>query len=123
MVYEQLKKGKADIGFMAINNSGDPLPDLRKKPLTELPISLVFPAWHPLVRKKDLKIEDLANCNFILPPAEQMPWLRKYIDNFFQEHCGKIPQAEQDHEHPAHHQTSFPSQLVRFLHQDTELFF
>lgn len=96
MVYEQLKNGQADVGFMAINNSGDPLPDLRKKPLTELPISLVFPAWHPLARKKDLKIGDLANCNFILPPAEQMPWLRKYIDNFFQEHCGKIPQAEQE---------------------------
>ena len=40
MVYEQIKKGQADIGFMAVNSIGDPLPDLRKKPLTELPISL-----------------------------------------------------------------------------------
>ena len=69
---------------------------MRKKPLTELPVNLVFPARHPLARKKDLKIGDLANCNFILPPAEQMPWLRKYIDNFFLEHCGRLPQAEQE---------------------------
>lgn len=96
MVYEQIKSAQADIGFMAISNNGGPGGDLRKIQLVELPLHFAFPSGHPLAKKKNLQIRDMRNCNFILPPLEQAPWMRKYFEQFFFEHCGQFPLVEQE---------------------------
>jgi DNA-binding transcriptional LysR family regulator len=96
LVYEQVKSGQADIGFMAINNNTNYTGELHKIKLMELPMNLGFPKNHPLAAKKDLQIRDLANCNFILPPMKQAPWLRKNFEDIFLRHCGKLPLVEQE---------------------------
>ena len=96
LVYEQVKNGQADIGFMAINSTGNYAEELRKIKLMELPMNLGFPQDHPLAAKKNLQISDLANCNFILPPMKQAPWLRKNFEDIFFKHCGKLPLVEQE---------------------------
>lgn len=96
MVYDQVRSGQADIGFLAINSNGNYAAELRKISLKELPLSLAFPPDHPLAGKKNLQIEDLANCNFILPPMGLAPWLRKNFEELFIQHCGKAPLVEQE---------------------------
>ncbi len=96
LVYEQVKNGQADIGFMAINSNGNYAEELRKIKLMELPMNLGFPQDHPMAHRKDLQISDLANCNFILPPMKQAPWLRKNFEEIFFKHCGKMPLVEQE---------------------------
>ena len=96
LVYEQVKTGQADIGFMAVNSSGRNAEELRRIKLMELPMNLAFPKNHPLAGKKNLSLSDLVNCNFILPPMEQAPWLRKNFEDIFFKHCGKLPLVEQE---------------------------
>lgn len=96
LVYEQVKSGQVDIGFMAINNNTHYAEELRKIKLMELPMNLAFPKNHPLASKQDLRLSDLVNCNFILPPMQQAPWLRKNFEDIFFKHCGKLPLVEQE---------------------------
>lgn len=95
-VYEQIKSGEADIGFMAVNNLGNPMSDLICRNLLELPIMFAIPADHVLANKKNLQIGDFKQTSFILPPREQIPWLRTQFDTFFQEQCGTLPLVEQE---------------------------
>ena len=96
LVYEQVKSGQVDIGFMSINNNTHYAEELRKIKLMELPMNLAFPKNHPLASKQDLRLSDLVNCNFILPPMQQAPWLRKNFEDIFFKHCGKLPLVEQE---------------------------
>ena len=96
IVCEQIESAQADIGFLAVNNTGGAGENLRKIQLMELPLQFAIPAGHPMAHKKNLQIRDLRNCNFILPPMGQAPWLRKYFEEFFIEQCGNPPQVEQE---------------------------
>lgn len=95
-VYSQLNSHEADIGFLAVNNLGNPDSLYQHRKLLELPMSFLIPAQHPLAYKKDLKIEDFKNINFILPPEKYVPWLRKQFEQFFMEKCGTPPIVEQE---------------------------
>lgn len=94
MVIEQLRSCKADVGFFAVNDTDLPLAGISKQNLLELPIHLAIPAGHYLARKKNLQIADLETCNFILPPRQLAPWLRKYFDDFYMANFHKNPQVE-----------------------------
>ena len=95
-VYGQILSGEADIGFLAVNNLGNPEQNLQQLKLLELPISFAIPATHPLAQKEDLKITDFKNANFILPSARYVPWLRKQFEDFFFQHCSRLPIVEQE---------------------------
>ncbi len=95
-VYGQILSGEVDIGFLAVNNLGNPEQNLQQLKLLELPISFAIPATHPLAQKEDLKITDFKNANFILPSARYVPWLRKQFEDFFFRHCSRLPIVEQE---------------------------
>ena len=95
-VYGQILSGEVDIGFLAVNNLGNPKQNLQQLKLLELPISFAIPATHPLAQKEDLKITDFKNANFILPSARYVPWLRKQFEDFFFQHCSRLPIVEQE---------------------------
>ncbi len=95
-VIEQIKNGQVDIGFLAVNNLGNPIPGLSQRKMLSLPLYLAIPSDHPLARRSNLLIEDFRNCQFILPPAEQAPWLRNYFETFFIQHCGQLPLVAQE---------------------------
>lgn len=95
-VYGQILSGEVDIGFLAVNNLGNPEQNLQQLKLLELPISFAIPATHPLAQKEDLKITDFKNANFILPSARYVPWLRKQFEDFFFQHCSRLPIVEQE---------------------------
>ena len=94
MVMEQLRTGKADVGFFAVNDSDLPLSGIRQKRLIELPLCLAIPTSHYLARKEKISVEDLGSCNFILPPRHSAPWLRKYFDDFYMTHFKCLPPVE-----------------------------
>ena len=95
-VYEQVLSGQTDIGFLAVNNMTNMEQGVQQFKLLELPISLAVPGNHPLAQKDYLRITDLKNVNFILPPAKHVPWLRQQFDKYFFERCGSYPIVEQE---------------------------
>lgn len=95
-VYGQVLSGQTDIGFLAVNNLSNMEQGLQQFKLLELPISLAVPGNHQLAQKDYLRITDLKNVNFILPPAKNVPWLRQQFDEYFFEHCGSYPVVEQE---------------------------
>ena len=97
LVYEQVKSGQADIGFMSVNQTGRYAEELRRIKLMELPMNLAFPKNHPLADKKDLHLSDLTNCNFILPPMEHI--LMHVVDIShpnFEEHIKVVEETLKD---------------------------
>lgn len=94
-VYNQVRSGEADIGFLAVNNLvGLEEQNLQHFKLLELPICFAIPAKHPLAYKEDLRVSDFKNSNFILPSANLVPWLRKKFEEIFYKHCGTYPIVE-----------------------------
>jgi DNA-binding transcriptional LysR family regulator len=96
MVYNEIKSGTADIGFLAISNVVQLEKTIHHHPLIELELSFAIPACHPLAQKKDLQLLDFVNCSFILPPAQYAPWLRNYFEKLFLEQCGTPLMVEQE---------------------------
>ena len=96
MICQAVENGDADIGFIAISNLNSPVNNLRQLELLELEVSFAIPGKHPLAHKKDLVLKDFIGCNFIMPPAQQMPWLRSQFEKIFYEACGAAPHVEQE---------------------------
>jgi len=84
--------GKFDAGLLAYFHQSSSVDGLRYRKIVDTRIAFAFPASHPLATKKHLKIEDLCNCSFIMPPREEAPLLRKSFDDFFMGKCHMIPQ-------------------------------
>ena len=86
-----VRSGKCDISFFATSNISRSLENLSFRKIVDIPLAFAIPATHPLAKKENLKIQDLKNSHFILPPAEEAPRLRSHFDNFFLQHCKSSP--------------------------------
>ena len=96
IICDQLRSGEMDIGFMAVSSHGVPQLELCMHPLLELDVALAIHRDHPLAAKKVLTMQDLANCNFIMPPRNRTPWLRSYFEKIFLDEFHTLPQVEQE---------------------------
>jgi len=96
VICNQIVAGEADIGFLGLSSQGSPELELRQYKLLELDISFAIPRKHPLAVKKNLELKDFAGCNFILPPAQFIPWLRLQFEKKFREACNAPLKVEQE---------------------------
>lgn len=90
---ELVRSGQCDAGLMAYIHGSTHLEGLRNIRLMDTAMSLALPCTHHLARKKTLTPSDLCRVNFIAPPREEAPLLRKSFEDFFLSRCGKIPEV------------------------------
>ena len=94
--FDCLCHGNADIAiFTGSNNVNLPEGFVAQK-LIALDIALAIPRNSRLAEIKDLKIEDLKNIHFVLPPREEAPNLRRAWDELFMQHCHSLPIVTQE---------------------------
>ena len=82
MLIEKLNQNKLDILVARLFAQHDKS-ELRYEPLSEEPISAVARPGHPLLEKADLKLSDIADAGWIVPPAGSV--LRHRFELMFQE--------------------------------------
>ncbi len=89
--FECLSNRKADLAIFAGSNNISMPEGLVAKNLMPLEFALAVPKTSALAEKAELKVEDLKNTHFILPPADEAPNLRRSWEEIFMEHCHKLP--------------------------------
>ena len=90
-VAAKIHHGQADVGIFMTGNANRQSDGLKYKKLATLQMMLAIPAKHPLANKQQITIEDLKNTPFILPPREEVPVIRSFMDEYFMKHCQTLP--------------------------------
>lgn len=91
-VVESLRRGQIDVGFFMISSENTRRAEgFNYKKLLSIELNLALPSTHILASKAKIEPEDLKNCHFILPPREELPTLRKKLDDYFMEKFNKSP--------------------------------
>lgn len=83
-VLRMVERGQADLGVMFYDRDEPRHPRLAYERLFDLSFVLLLPDGHPLVRKKQLKVEDLAEYPLIVPPPGS--YARRKFDQLLQRH-------------------------------------
>lgn len=90
-VADAIRSGSCDAGLLAYIHGSTSIDGLRSVRVMDSEVAFAFPENHPLAHKPDLTVEELKNCNFIFPPADEAPLLRKHFEEFFLSHCHTLP--------------------------------
>ena len=94
--FNSLCHGNADVAIFAGSNDFV-LPDgFVTKKLLPLDVALAIPRQSRLADIPDIKMEDLKNVHFVLPPEGEAPNLRRAWDEVFLQHCHSLPIVTQE---------------------------
>lgn len=94
--FDCLTSGKADAAIFA-GSCNLAMPEgFTAKNLMPLEFALALPRKSRLAEIHPLRIEDLKNAHFVLPPVEEAPNLRRAWDQIFMEHCHTLPIVTQE---------------------------
>lgn len=94
--FDVLSSGKADIVIFAGSCDVVMPENFIAKKLFDLKVALVVPVKSHWALQKDIRIEDLKNTHFIMPPAEEAPNWRRAWNEIFMEHCQSLPLVTQE---------------------------
>jgi len=89
----QLQEGKLDVGFLRV-----PLqtpPEIRARVVHREPFVLLVPSTHPLGEKKDLKLSDCQQTDFVMYSRKMAPGFHDQIMNMLHRH-GLTPHVVQE---------------------------
>ncbi|MBR7131316.1 MAG: LysR family transcriptional regulator [Lentisphaeria bacterium] len=90
-VAEYVRSGKADAGVMMVRDWKTQTIGLECRKVIPLQMHLAIPAANPLAGKSKITFDDLKNIHFIMPPREEMPFIRHYLDELFMTNCRCLP--------------------------------
>ncbi|MCQ2377675.1 MAG: LysR substrate-binding domain-containing protein [Victivallaceae bacterium] len=77
-VYESVKNGEADIGFLRFHAASDENFQIRE--IARERLAVVLDRTHPFASCKTLTLKDLRNATFLLPNGKDSPLLRETAD-------------------------------------------
>ncbi len=90
-VVKNIRNGQVDVGFFMVSSPEKQAANLKYRQLSSLQMMLGIHCRHPLAVKKHITYDDLKNVPFILPPREETPVIRSFLDEIFMKHCQTLP--------------------------------
>lgn len=94
--FDLLCHGNADIAIFAGSNNVTLPEGFIAQKLIALDIALAIPRNNRLAEIENLRVEDLKNVHFVLPPVDEAPNWRRAWDELFMQHCHSLPIVTQE---------------------------